>query len=242
MSSRRDEDAEPGHERWLVSYADFITLMFAFFTILYATSEKDMEKTKEFQDSIKRYLIRAGSFGGTGEKLEQGEKYNRVIEPPIETFKAGNATDEKTVEQLELNLEGSFTTQERAQYIIDINLDALGIRLALKGHELYPEGGLQIKESATVFLNKLAEVIKPLGRRIAIEGHVLDKKYKGLDPVDAGALRASAIAKYYTSKKTFKANEMVVISQGAQQKLEGNLDPSGNERIEILLLNDASEL
>ena len=77
MSS--DDDREAGHERWLVSYADFITLMFAFFAVLYATSEKDLAKSKEFQDSIKRYLIKAGSFGESGQQVNQGEKNNTLL-------------------------------------------------------------------------------------------------------------------------------------------------------------------
>src|SRR4051812_33167997 len=86
MKAEHEEVEESGQDRWLVSYADFMTLMFAFFAVLYATSQKDVEKSKEFQDSIKRYLIKAGSFGETGAQLNQGKRANSPIEPPIETF------------------------------------------------------------------------------------------------------------------------------------------------------------
>src|SRR3954465_11934066 len=97
MSSGDDE----GRDRWLVSYADFITLMFAFFAVLYATSQKDMEKTREFQDSIKRFLIKAGAFGESGQQINQGIKNNSPIEPPIQTFGSTKPEAAKVLDEAE---------------------------------------------------------------------------------------------------------------------------------------------
>src|SRR4030095_7541645 len=57
------------HERWLVSYADFITLLFAFFVILYALSEVDKRKLKTFSKSRQF----AFAHGGTGGRMPQGK-------------------------------------------------------------------------------------------------------------------------------------------------------------------------
>src|SRR6185436_8361092 len=86
MKYEEYEEKDAGQDRWLVSYADFITLMFAFFAVLYATSVKDVEKTKEFQDSVKRYLIKAGAFGESGAQMNQGNKNNSPIDSPIQTY------------------------------------------------------------------------------------------------------------------------------------------------------------
>lgn len=55
---RRGEHDSPGHsggsERWLVSYADLITLLFAFFVVLYAISQADMKKFREISESMRR--------------------------------------------------------------------------------------------------------------------------------------------------------------------------------------------
>ena len=72
--------------------------MFAFFAVLYATSEKDLNKAKELQDSVKRYLIKSGSFGESGQQIQQGEKNNAISEPPIQTYKDGRP---ETVELLD---------------------------------------------------------------------------------------------------------------------------------------------
>lgn len=51
IRKKKRHEAHENHERWLVSYADFITLLFAFFVVMYATSTNNVEKQKEFEDS-----------------------------------------------------------------------------------------------------------------------------------------------------------------------------------------------
>ena len=60
MRKRKEEHVNL--ERWLVSYADFITLMFAFFVIMYAISQADMSKFKKFTQGV-RNAFAAGPVG-----------------------------------------------------------------------------------------------------------------------------------------------------------------------------------
>ena len=53
---RKARHSEPSHERWLVSYADFITLLFAFFVVMFATSQTDSSKTRAVSESVKKAL------------------------------------------------------------------------------------------------------------------------------------------------------------------------------------------
>ena len=53
------------HERWLVSYADFITLLFAFFVVLYASSQADKKKAAEVSAAIKGAFQQLGVFTGS---------------------------------------------------------------------------------------------------------------------------------------------------------------------------------
>src|SRR5579862_199984 len=54
--ARKKQHSHPNHERWLVSYADFITLLFAFFVVMYATSQVDKSKAKAVSESVKDAL------------------------------------------------------------------------------------------------------------------------------------------------------------------------------------------
>ena len=55
MRKKRTQ-AHENHERWLVSYADFITLMFAFFVVMFAASQEDKGKAKAVGDSVRKAL------------------------------------------------------------------------------------------------------------------------------------------------------------------------------------------
>ena len=54
--ARKKHQSHENHERWLVSYADFITLLFAFFVVMFASSQTDKSKTQQVQESVRRAL------------------------------------------------------------------------------------------------------------------------------------------------------------------------------------------
>ena len=79
MARRKRPPSHENHERWLVSYADFITLLFAFFVVMFASSQADRGKAQQMSDSIKRALkddqmatAIAGILGGAVGAKAQG--------------------------------------------------------------------------------------------------------------------------------------------------------------------------
>lgn len=65
MSRRNKEEEHVSHERWLVSYADFITLLFAFFVVLYASAQVDNKKIAQVAAAIAGGFQKLGVFSGT---------------------------------------------------------------------------------------------------------------------------------------------------------------------------------
>src|SRR5277367_5368021 len=64
MSRRKKQHGPVNHERWLVSYADFITLLFAFFVVLYASAEVDNKKIAQVSAAIEGGFQQLGAFSG----------------------------------------------------------------------------------------------------------------------------------------------------------------------------------
>src|SRR5580693_1843469 len=56
MDRRRKPEDHENHERWLVSYADFITLLFAFFVLMFASSQTDKSKAKQISEAVEKAL------------------------------------------------------------------------------------------------------------------------------------------------------------------------------------------
>lgn len=231
-----------GHERWLVSYADFITLLFAFFTVLFATSERNIEKTQEFQESLKRYLIKAGSFGGSGSQIHQGEKHDQVIDSPLPTYKSSRPQDVEVTEVTERQVEEALTKKDRESYLIDLFSDDLGVRIVVRGAELFPEGQSRFKKEALPFLNRLAEMFKKIDRRLLIEGHV-DERFDNADLAgfNLAQHRTLQIARYFSKAHQLSANKMATLSFGSNRPLSSD-KASLNNRVEFVVLFDDSPL
>src|SRR5580698_6930574 len=60
---RRHTDPPENHERWLVSYADFITLLFAFFVVMFASSQTDKSKARQVSQAVVEALEHGTSVG-----------------------------------------------------------------------------------------------------------------------------------------------------------------------------------
>jgi chemotaxis protein MotB len=69
MARPKKQAAHKNHERWLVSYADFITRLFAFFVVMFATSQTDKSKAQQVSDSVKEALDHGGMTAAVREIL-----------------------------------------------------------------------------------------------------------------------------------------------------------------------------
>lgn len=242
MSDLGHDDGEgtPGAERWMVSFADFMTLMFALFTVLYATSNRDVEKTKEFQESVKRFLIKAGAFGGSGEKVNQGEKFNSVIEPPIQTYNQGSPLSQDTYDEVEKFIEDQLTKEERSNYVIDIGMDEIGVRLVLAAKAIYSDSSIKFKPEAMKFIDHLGELIAKIGRNVLVEAHLSDQTAitnQFESPWEFSGARATALTRFFIKRQKMSPAMFVPISFGTSRPLSEK-NPK-NERIEIVLLTEA---
>ena len=63
MARKKKHAEHENHERWLVSYADFITLLFAFFVVMFASSQTDKSRAKEISEAVQKALEDGKSFG-----------------------------------------------------------------------------------------------------------------------------------------------------------------------------------
>lgn len=240
MSFEEDENDRGAQDRWLVSYADFITLLFAFFTILYATSERDLNKTQEFQDSVKKYLIKAGAFGGTGEKLNQGEKFNTVIEPPIETHEQVKPETENVKGELEMQLEEALSPEDLRKVVLDISSDDLGVRVVLSGTQLFANGSTQFRPAILEILQKMGSIVAKLNKKILIEGHSQEKAAPYTNDWEFAAARAITVVRYLAKVHKVDGNRLMALSYGAQRPYDDKKSKNAdqlNERIEVVILN-----
>ena len=246
MSSgpRDPQHDEGGGERWLVSYADFITLMFAFFAVLYATSEKDLGKAKELEESVKKYLIKAGGGVGAGgpAQIQQGEKNNSVIEPPIQTFKDGRPENVAALDKAEEYIETELSPEDRKKFVQDVSVDEWGVRLVLPSTALYADGSEKFRSDALPFLDKLSGLLAKSKRKFMVEGHVSAGEQGPFRSTwDFSSARAVNLLRFVQAKQKFPLKQMVAAAMGDSRPNMEDARAAKNSRIEIVLLNEDME-
>lgn len=240
LKKRHDEEHD-SHERWLVSYADFITLLFAFFTILYATSEKNVEKTKKFERSIQKYLIKAGGAGVGGAKpsVNQAVNADSPIAQPISTFRRAKPESLKAYKVAVAFLEDHISAKDRKKYLIDVSADDLGVRLVLSTNGIYDGASAKLQPRSLPFLNHLGGLVRQMNREVMIEGHV-DKGEKGRfdSPWELASMRATNLLRYIATTQKIDPRNLMSASRGDTQPLSSSHSGPGNSRIELLFLTD----
>src|SRR5262252_8152739 len=93
MARRKREAEHANHERWLVSYADFITLLFAFFVVMFASSQTDKGRAQQVSEAVKKALegehvasVIAAVLGGAADNRGKGNAMNHgpggIARPP----------------------------------------------------------------------------------------------------------------------------------------------------------------
>src|SRR5262250_2254126 len=69
MARKRKQEEHANHERWLVSYADFITLLFAFFVVMFAASNSDEKKVGQIAQAVQVAFKDLGMFPPAGKVI-----------------------------------------------------------------------------------------------------------------------------------------------------------------------------
>jgi chemotaxis protein MotB len=178
MSRRRKNHggSHDNHERWLITYADLITLLMIFFVVMYAMSSIDKAKFDSLSVSLNKALhpsnkVQIDSMGNTGiisKSAKDGEKEstdpNKSPEELKRELEQQRLDDlKKKVEQFiqENNLAGQLN-------VIDTNR---GVQITLNDTALFESGSAELKQEATRILGGLAPFLKIVPNEIAVEGH-----------------------------------------------------------------------
>ncbi len=179
LNLRRGRAAHVSHERWLVSYADFVTLLFAFFVVLYASAQVDRQRAVQLSDAIKSGFRQLGVFQGDQPRATEfragGPSASAVNEmDPArlqnlsnETAPSGKAADFSAIRN---ELEQALAAQiERKEATLHMGPDGLVVTLREVG--FFDSGSATIKPGAEKAFARIAAILRAHSCALRIEGH-----------------------------------------------------------------------
>lgn len=233
MSRKAPEAEKPeNHERWIVSYADMVTLLFALFVVLYATSDANPQKLQAVHHSIDQAFsvgVLQGSNGSSPLGLTGGG-----ITPSISEIKSNN------IAALNATLDG-FARANGLEGKIQIRSDADSVTISLADNLLFDSGSADLRPGSQDVLMQVATALSGLPNQMRIEGHTDNVPVNSEDfPTnwELSAARASRVLRFLREQGGLK-NELFGASFADTQPIADNATAEGrslNRRADIVIL------
>lgn len=165
MARRRRQEEHENHERWLVSYADFITLLFAFFVVMYSISSINEGKYKVLSQSLE------GVFSEPERAVRPipvGEERPRTSEPEkIQPDEPSSESD--SLQQIAGSMREAFGELISDEQIT-VRGNELWVEIELNSSLLFPSGDALPNETAFTLVEKIAQILRPYQNPVHVEG------------------------------------------------------------------------
>lgn len=172
---RRGEEEHENHERWLVSYADFITLLFAFFVVMYAVSQVNEGKYRVLSDTLSSAFRHIpGSAGGAQVAINPNAPMPATL--PLRRPSPSQKTDDRQRAKKEKMRNMAKEISEAlaplvAEGQVRITEGALAITVDINASVLFAPGDAHLDAAAVQALTAVARVLGPTDFPVTVEGH-----------------------------------------------------------------------
>ena len=249
MSRKKKHAAHENHERWLVSYADFITLLFAFFVVMFASSQADKGKAQQVSDSVKKALeegkmasMVAAILGGSVDDKGQG---NAMMKGPGGMKPRKQEPQDGRVAELLPSLK--FLETELKHEIeagqMQIHLEARGLIVSLRQAAFFPSGEDSIAKETYPSIEKVATAIRKLPNPLRLEGHtdsvpIHNSRFRS--NWELSAARSIAMLELLTTRFTIPPARLAIAGYAETVPVDSNDTEEGrarNRRVDLVILN-----
>lgn len=230
LNKRKPHDDRVDNNRWVVSYADFITLLFAFFVVMYSISSVNVSKYKSLSEGMKSAFNKKDLNKAT--QSTANEHNGPETRNTKGKFQDGMDFLKKSLSELE---DGNYK----------INRQEGWIELDIKAGSLFESGTATLKPEAVMKLMQLAGKIKSLPYTVVVEGYTDNVPIETPQYPSNWELSASRAATVGRVLNSFGigAERILVTGYGEQFPIADNSTEEGkakNRRVNILIVKDRS--
>lgn len=229
-------------ERWLVSYADFITLLFAFFVVMYATSTNNVEKQKQFESSVRTQLHLNGSSPAESSGSNPLTETLKELNQPLGDLPKNPSSKElKDFVDRKMN-QGSLKPFKES--VTQVKHEWFGVRVSLASSTFFDPGSYKLKLSSLKALDSFFNEFKARDSRIIVEGHtdsIPIKNGKVESNWELSSLRATSVVRYLIKYHGFSSGMITAAAYADTKPLVANDTEENrqkNRRIDILIISD----
>lgn len=216
-------------DRWLLTYADLITLLLAFFIVMYSMSRLDAKKFGEVTEQLQAVLK-----GGNNAILRANDKKSSKGQGVLRIGKL------KMLQQL---IDKKFEQVDK-QTTIRTEVTERGLVVHIMETALFNEGSEKLRNAALNVLDLIYEQIKNTKNHIRIEGHTDDRPIKNVSfssNWELSVARATSVVEYFVESHNFPAERISALGYGEFRPLVPNTsieNRAQNRRVDVVILTD----
>lgn len=234
------EEHQEGHdERWLVSYADFITLLMVLFVILYSMGQVSVEKYKRLADSMRAAFTMGGAAQVIDNQINQagGKSEDGTSKPiVIPGIPEGPTQSEEVAGQLT----NMLSTQHLGNQVsVQTNIE--GVLISLSEKLIFKSDQAELPAESLPVLDTIVGMLRPINNKVRLVGHTNNNPSTNPSyPTnwELSLARATSVAKYLINAGI--APERIIVSgQGEYAPIFPNdteQHKNLNARVEIIII------
>lgn len=234
---RRSQEEEPdNHDRWLVSYADFITLLFAFFVVMYAISSVNENKYRSLAASL------GAAFTGAPVVAEPAARIAAPVQLPSRRQKESEVLRREREQMTKIARDIlSVLAPLVEQGKVRVTQLSRGITVEINASLLFAPGEAKLAAASGQALQAIAEVLRNDHHAIQVEGHTDDTPINSaLFPSnwELSAVRASSVVRLFAENGVAE-DRLKAVGYGSTQPVGDNATTQGrlrNRRVQVLIL------
>jgi chemotaxis protein MotB len=251
MTRRKQAGLSGNHDRWLVSYADFITLLFAFFVVMFATSQADRGKAQQVSESVKKALagseLPAAVITLLGGSISDKGKGNAQMKGPGGVIRADKNPTPVPAHVAELLPSLQILSKELEEEIrkgkLEISMQPRGLTVSFRQAALFPPGADEIADDAYSSVEKIANAIKRIPNPVRLEGHtdsmpIHNTRFRS--NWELSAARSIALLELLTEHFDVPRDRISIAGYADTAPVATNETDDGrsrNRRVDIIILN-----
>lgn len=232
---RRQQEKKGGHERWLITYADMITLLLIFFIVMYTMSKVDAKKFQNLSTSLSKAMGAGGMMlDSPGPSIVPG--ISGTV-PDVATISGENTQLENIKQQLEV-----YIKEADLHARVSVTMEERGVVLSFQDEVLFNLGSAELTPRAKEIIHKVGPILGQIPNYLRIEGHTDNLPINTVhfpSNWELSAARSNNVLKELIKNFQVQPQRLSAVSYGEYRPLVMNDSDSHrqmNRRVSIIIL------
>lgn len=239
MAHRKEDHEEHHDERWLVSYADFITLLMVLFVVLYSMGQVNVEKYKQLAESMRTAFTLGSASQVVDSQINQagGTSEDGTSKPiVVPGIPEGPTQSEEVAGQLT-----SMLSSQNLGNQVSVQTNIEGVLISLSERLIFKNDQTELPAESLQVLDTIVEMLRPIDNKVRLVGHTnntppTNPAYPG--NWELSLARATSVARYLANAG-ISPERLIISGQGEYAPIFPNDTEQHKElnaRVEIIII------